>query len=131
VVQRKVEERITTLHVDVRDLQWGAAHVGRTPADEPIVSAVAVVSSDGDVVRDVRVALTGVWPESVRLAKAPARLAGGSLDQQIIQAVAEAVEHEVAPQSDFLGSEEYRRAMAGVLTQRALEGCLHREAEDE
>jgi CO/xanthine dehydrogenase FAD-binding subunit len=130
VMQRKAQGRITTLHVDVRDLQWGAAHVARTPADEPIVSAVAVVSIDGDMVRDARVALTGVWPESVRLAKAPAQLAGGSLDQQTIQAVAEAVEHEATPQADFLGSEEYRRAMAGVLTHRALEGCLHREAKD-
>jgi CO/xanthine dehydrogenase FAD-binding subunit len=131
VVQRKARGRITALHVDVQDLQWGAAHVSRTPADDPIVSAVAVVTIDEGTVRDARVALTGVWPEPVRLARAPAQLAGSPLNQETIQAVAKAVEHEVAPQADFLGSEEYRRVMAGVLTQRALEACLHREAKDE
>ena len=131
VVQHQARGRISSLHVDVQDLQWGAAHVSRTPADEPIVSAVAAVAIDGDTVRDARVALAGVWPEAVRLARAPAQLAGNSLNQQTIQAVAKAVKDEVAPQADFLGSEEYRRAMAGVLTHRALEGCLRREAKDE
>jgi carbon-monoxide dehydrogenase medium subunit len=105
------------------DRRWGEAHVARTPADEPIVAAVAVVEVEGDVVRQARVALTGVWPEPARLAEAPARLAGGPLDEGRIQEVAAAVEEEVAPKGDFRGSEEYRRAMAGVLTRRALEQC--------
>jgi CO/xanthine dehydrogenase FAD-binding subunit len=44
-----------------------------------------------------------------------------------IRAVATAVEDEVEPEGDFRGSEEYRRAMAGVLTRRALEQCLEKE----
>ena len=74
-------------------------------------------------------ALTGVWEVPVRLAKAPLALVGGPLDEDTIAAVAAAVEAEVAPQGDFLGSEEYRRAMANVLTRRALEQC--QEVEDE
>jgi len=136
------------LHVPrAEGTRWGAAHVGRTPADEPIVAAVAVVemtgpstgpsassgqsSGQGGVVQQARVALTGVWPEAVRLAEAPARLVGGPLDETSIRAVAEAVVMEVAPTGDFMGSEGYRRAMAGVLTRRALEQCLHQEARDE
>jgi len=104
--------------------------VARTLADEPIVAAIAVVALDGDVVGQARVALTGAWPEPLRLAEAAARLVGGPLDAEHIQAVAEAVEEEVAPQGDFLGSAEYRRAMAGVLTRRALERIQRREAGD-
>ncbi len=111
--------------------RWGEAHVARTPADEPIVAALAVVEMDGSAVHQARVALTGVWPEPVRLAEAPSRLIGGLLDEERIRAVAEAVEKEVAPKGDFRGSEEYRRAMAGVLTRRALEQCLHQEEESE
>jgi len=48
----------------------------------------------------------------------------GPLDPDRIRAVAEAVEEEVAPRGDFLGSREYRRAMAGVLVRRALEQCV-------
>jgi CO/xanthine dehydrogenase FAD-binding subunit len=124
--------RLHALHVPrTEGTRWGAAHVARTPADEPIVAAVAVVEMTGGIVQQARVALTGVWPEAVRLAEAPARLVGGPLDETSIGAVAVAVEEEVAPTEDFMGSEEYRRAMAGVLTRRALEQCLHQEAGDE
>ena len=118
---------------------WGEAHVARTPADEPIVAAFAVVdvsgpstsSGQGGVVLQARVALTGAWPEPARLAQAPAALAGGPLDAERIRGVAAALEQEVVPPGDFLGSEEYRRAMAGVLARRALEACLHQEAGEE
>jgi CO/xanthine dehydrogenase FAD-binding subunit len=129
--QRRAEGKVSTLHVIVGGVKCGEAHVARTAADDPIVAAVAVVEIDGDVVRQARVALTGVWPELVRLAEAPAQLIGGPLDEERIRTVAEAVEKEVAPKGDFLGSKEYRRAMAGVLSRRALEKCLDQEVEDE
>jgi CO/xanthine dehydrogenase FAD-binding subunit len=72
---------------------------------------------------EARVALTGAWPEPVRLSEAPGMLVGGPLSEERIKAVAAAVEEEVAPQGDYLGSAIYRRAMAGVLTRRALEAC--------
>lgn len=133
LLRREVQGQVTALHVPVGNThrRWGEAHVARTPADEPIVAAVAVVWLQDGAVKDARVALTGVWPEPVRLAEAPARLVGGPLDDASIRAVAQAVEQEVAPSGDFLGSEEYRRAMAGVLTRRALEACLRQEAGDE
>jgi CO/xanthine dehydrogenase FAD-binding subunit len=123
--------RPTALRVVADGLQWGEARVGRTPADEPIVAAIAVVKLDGGRVQEARVALTGVWQQAVGLAEAPAQLVGKSLDDETIQTVAEAVVQEVAPKEDFLGGEEYRRAMAGVLTRRALQACMEREAGDE
>jgi CO/xanthine dehydrogenase FAD-binding subunit len=135
LAQRQGAGKVSALHVPrgAGGGKWGEAHVARTPADEPIVAAVAGVEMDDDnnVVRQARVALTGVWPEPVRLAKAPAQLVGSPLDEDSIRAVAEAVEKEVTPAGDFLGSEEYRRAMAGVLTRRALKVCLREETEDE
>jgi putative selenate reductase molybdopterin-binding subunit len=112
--------RPSVLCVGIDGLRWGEAHVARTPADEPIVAAVAVVRLEGSIVQEARVALTGVWSETVRLAEAPARLLGGPLDEDAIRSVAEAVEQEVAPKGDFLGSEPYRRVMAGLVTRRAL-----------
>ncbi len=111
---------LSVLRVGVDGLRWGEAHVARTPADEPIVAAVAVVRLEGSIVQQARVALTGVWSETVRLAEAPARLVGGLLDEDAIRSVAEAVEQEVTPKGDFLGSAAYRRAMAGLVTRRAL-----------
>ena len=131
LLQRRVEGAPSGLRVEMGGKRWGEAHVSRTPSDPPIVAAAAVVEMDGrstgsgpgDIVRQARIALTGAWPEPVRLVEATGWLVGGPLDAPCIRAVAAAVEEEVVPVGDFLGSEEYRRAMAGVTTRRALEAC--------
>jgi CO/xanthine dehydrogenase FAD-binding subunit len=131
LLQRQAAGLVSALHVDLGSVRWGESHVARTPADEPIVSAIAVVDVQGGVVQQARIALTGAWPEPARLAKAPARLVGGPLNAERIQAMANGVAEEVDPRGDFLGSEEYRRAMANVTTRRALEECLRQEVGDE
>jgi len=124
LIQRKVEGRIRTLHIPRQGgARWGEAHVARTPSDDPIVSAVAIVRSSDGVVQEARVALTGVSPAPVWLAEAPSALVGQALDEERIREVASRVRSEVQPEGDYLGSEVYRRAMAAVLTRRALEAC--------
>ncbi|MFC2030533.1 FAD binding domain-containing protein [Chloroflexota bacterium] len=124
VIHRRAKGEAVSLIVETAGKRTGEAHVGRTPADEPIVAAVAAVEVEGELVSSARIALTGAWQTPVQLADAPAQLIGRSLDEEGIQAVAGAVETEVSPRDDFRGSEEYRRAMAGVLTRRALAQCL-------
>jgi len=75
-----------------------AARAGRTPADRPIVAAVARAGEDGER----RLALAGV-------AAAPILVPG-------LAAIA-----ELDPPGDFRGCGEYRRAVAAVLAARALE----------
>ncbi|TET55525.1 MAG: hypothetical protein E3J64_00090 [Anaerolineales bacterium] len=105
---------------------WGRASVARTPPASPIVSGAAVVESRDDTIQHARVALTGVWPDPVGLASAASRLAGEPLTPKAIAETATAVAAECSPKSDFLGSEEYRRAMAAVMTKRALQACAAR-----
>jgi CO/xanthine dehydrogenase FAD-binding subunit len=122
-LEHRVHGRLLTLQVPVAGMIWGEAHVARTPSDDPIVAAVAAVRVERAVIRQARLALTGVWPRPVALAEAASRLVGGPLDAGRIQQVADAVVAEVSPKGDFLGSSEYRRAMAGVMARRALETC--------
>ncbi len=82
---------VTVVHVPLTAVRGGHARVARTPADRPIVAALAASGPVG-----TRVALCGVAARPV-LANAP-------LD----------------PPADFKGSADYRRAMAEVVTQRAL-----------
>ena len=77
-----------------------AARTGRTPADRPIVMAVARRSPDGTVL----LAMTGVGA-------AP-------------QLVDPSAVHELTPPADFRGSTEYRRHLATLLGARAVAG-LH------
>jgi carbon-monoxide dehydrogenase medium subunit len=115
---------ITEVGLPLTDARMAFEKVSRTPADAPIVCAVARLRLEGDVARDVRVAVGGVGPLPVRLARAEQILEGKSLSQALITLAAEAAAQEVKPPSDFLASAEYRREMVKVLVRRAMSGFL-------
>jgi len=128
-LSQKLAGKIRQLHVPLVaadpswERRWGEAHVARTLADERIVSVTAVADVAGGIIQAARVALTGVWELPVALVAAAHILPGMSLSDADFAAVAAAVQQEISPRGDLLGSAEYRRAMAGVLTRRALEAC--------
>jgi len=109
---------------ETESLLWGTGDVARLPTDRPIVGAVAVVEMADHVVKAARVALTGVWKRTVDLAQAPAQLVDGPLTAETIAAVADAIAAETTPRGNYLGSEEYRRAMAIVTSRDALTQCM-------
>ncbi len=74
-----------------------SARVARTPADRPIVAAVARLTDDGQV----RLALCGV-------------------DKTPVLVNPDNVKAAVNPPNDFRGSREYRRQMAATLARRAV-----------
>ncbi len=123
---------IAALHIPLIDsaCRWGEAHVARTPADEPIVAAFAWVRFGGGVVEAARVALTGVWPEGVRLVAPGNALVGEPLTVEQILTLAARIRERVEPVGDYRGSERYRRAMAEVMSRRALKACLELEVSD-
>ena len=82
---------LTEVQIPLAEQRGGHARVARTPADRPIVAAIAVSGTDGE-----RVALCGVAARPI-LADVP-----------------------LAPPDNFKGSAAYRRAMVNVVTQRAL-----------
>jgi probable selenate reductase FAD-binding subunit len=94
--------------------------VSRTPSDAPIVCAAAKLRLDNSVARDVRVAVGGVGPIPVRLARAEQTLEGKALAELLIAQAAELGAKEINPPSDFLASSEYRREMVQVLVKRAI-----------
>ncbi len=123
---------IAALHIPLPDsaCRWGQAQVARTPADEPIVAAFAWVRLSGGVIEAARVALTGVWPEGVRLATPEDALVGEPLTVEQIRALAARIRDRVEPVGDYRGSERYRRAMADAMSRRALKACLELEGTD-
>jgi CO/xanthine dehydrogenase FAD-binding subunit len=94
--------------------------VARTPTDAPIVAACAVIEAEGGRCSHVRLALGGVVEAPVLAAEAAHALAGRSLTPEAIGEVAAVVGRAVNPTGDYRGSIEYRRAMAEVLSRRAL-----------
>lgn len=94
--------------------------VGRTPADAPIVVAAAVLAITDGRCQVARLALGGVAPAPIRLPGLEERLSGRRLDEGLIRVAAEQVSGMVSPAGDFRGSSEYRRTVAGVLSERVL-----------
>ena len=98
--------------------------IGLTSKDTPVVAAAVSVEIKNKKVNSGRVALMGVWKESAKLAEGAEILIGKALDEKLIEETARVVMKEVKPKDDYRGSAEYRRAMAEVLTRRALETCM-------
>ena len=112
-----------SLPLEVPERVFGHAHVRRTPGDIPIVSAYAAVDLGEGQVKAVRLALTGVWREQPQLVESVSRLVGNPLSDEAISTTAKAIAKETNPKDNYLGSAEYRREMAEVLTRRALTMC--------
>jgi CO/xanthine dehydrogenase FAD-binding subunit len=95
---------------------------GRLYTNTPAIVSVAVrlVAKEGRV-KEVRVALNAVGPHPFRARQAEAALTGSSLDAAAIEAAASAAAAECEPFTDPIASADYRRRMAGVYVQRALE----------
>jgi CO/xanthine dehydrogenase FAD-binding subunit len=112
------------LPVGNADQQVSLETIGLTPKDTPVVAAAASVEIKNKKVSLGRVALMGAWKETAKLAEGAEILLGKVLDEKIIEETARAVMKEVKPKEDYRGSTEYRRAMAEVLTRRALVACM-------
>ncbi len=90
-----------------------------------VVGATAVITLDGGVVSDARVAITSLAPTIRRVPEAERALVG-SAGPAAIEAAARATANASAPIGDVRGSAGYRLAMAGVIARRAISGAIAR-----
>ncbi|HLW37349.1 MAG TPA: FAD binding domain-containing protein [Candidatus Eremiobacteraceae bacterium] len=86
-----------------------------------VISAALVLSFDGEIVREARIALGCVAPTVVRLPAAEAFLRGKRLDSVVIDSVAQLAREEVTPIDDVRGSKEYRRDAVAAYVRDGLE----------
>ena len=100
---------------------YALADVARTPADTPIVVAGAMVCVAYGRCTHVRLALGGVAPHPVCLTEVEEVLVDQLLTAELISVAAARAAESVQPTGDFRGSAEYRKAMTGVLAERALQ----------
>lgn len=94
--------------------------VARTPRDRPIVSVCVALDIQDRITRSASIALGELAETAVRATEAERVLVGAMLDQALIERAALEAMDPVSPTSDFRGTAEYRKAMVGVLTARAL-----------
>jgi carbon-monoxide dehydrogenase medium subunit len=100
--------------------------LARSPRDQAIVAAAAVVNLRGGALNPVRLAVSGAGDRPMRLVGIEQALAGQALTPERLGEVEVRVAALVNPSADYLGGSQYRREMAGLLARRALEAAAAR-----
>jgi carbon-monoxide dehydrogenase medium subunit len=91
-----------------------------------VVSAAAWVSLRDGHIAEARVALGSVAPTVVRAPHVEAALRGRPADGAAMAEASDRVLADISPISDIRGSADYRRALAPILTRRALLDAIAR-----
>ena len=96
------------------------AKLKRKTGDFATAAAAVLMRMKGGAVDDVRIALTNVGPTPLRATAAEGALRGKRLDDAAIAEAARFAMSVCAPVPDLRGDAEYKTAMAGEMTIRAL-----------
>lgn len=108
---------------------WSVQEMARRHGDFALAGAIATLSLNGDTISEARIALFGVGATPVRVPDAEARLSGQRSAQALFADVGREVSSSIdEPLSDIHATSEYRRNLAGVLTERALAEAASRAA---
>jgi carbon-monoxide dehydrogenase medium subunit len=91
-----------------------------------VVGATAVVTLTGDRVEAAKVAITALAPTIRLVPEAEEALVGSDGGRTAAELAAQAAADVSEPISDVRASETYRRAMAAVITRRAIEAAVAR-----
>ena len=123
----KPNELLTEIRVPALQGAYGTAYeklVFRA-TDFAIVGVAALVklNQNGEAEK-VRVALTGVGNTAVRAYSVEKQLEGTKITEETIAEASKKASENLNPPSDIRASSEYRKAMAEVLTKRALTRAL-------
>jgi aerobic carbon-monoxide dehydrogenase medium subunit len=106
----------------------GSAYVKveRRAGDYAVAAAGAVVRLDGDTISNVGIGLAAVGAAHSVAPAAEQAITGRPADEETLDLAATAAAEECAPVADQRGPSDYKRALAGELTKRALRTAIAR-----
>lgn len=123
------DEILSQIRIPYLSPKSGSAYIkhSRREGDFAIVgTGVVVTTSEGNVCKDVKIALGAVGPTPLRAKDTEEFLKGKTLDTENIAEAAELAINGADPPSDVHGSREYRLDMIKVFTRRTLNLALGR-----
>jgi carbon-monoxide dehydrogenase medium subunit len=120
-------EMLTEVRVPVRS-GAGSAHekVERRAGDWAIAAASAAVWLEGGTIADVGIALSAVGLTTIHATRAEELLRGRKPSEEFFRQAAGIAAEDCQPMADGRGPVDYKRHLAGVLTQRALRRSVSR-----
>lgn len=126
-------ELITEVHVPDSLLRAQAIYLKHSlrMMDVSMAAAAALVLLDGNVCREVRIALGAVAPTPFRARKAEEalrgkRLSGESNNRALLEEIGRIAADESRPIDDLRGFASYRRKVVGMLVRQGLEQAIAR-----
>ena len=116
-------ELLTAIHIPTPAIGHGAAYekLKRKTGDYATAAAAVVLTMDGGNCTSASIALTNVGDTALYAEAASQALVGTSVDDAAITAAINAAMAITDPISDMRGDAEYRTAMAGEMTARAIQ----------
>ncbi len=106
---------------------WAFQEMSRRHGDYALAGVATTLALDErGVCQEARIVLLGLGTQPVHARDAAALLLGSRPTLQAIKAAAHAVDAEIDPATDIHASAQFRRHLARVLTQRALETATRR-----
>lgn len=105
---------------------WAFVEVARRHGDYALVGVAAVVEIDDGRIARARLAFTGVGACPVRIGELEQAVAGKPPTDQTLTEAGRIATARLDPETDIHASAEYRREVAGVLTERALKLAVDR-----
>ncbi|CAG4917118.1 FAD binding domain-containing protein [Paraburkholderia saeva] len=123
-------EIMTEIRIPIPEAGAGScyAKLKRKTGDFATAAAAVTLRMSGGTVSDVRIALTNVAQTAVRATDAEQALRGKPLDESAIAEAARLAMAVCDPVADLRGDVEYKTAMAGEMTRRALATAYSRAA---
>ena len=123
-------EIMTEIRIPVAAAGTGYAYakLKRKVGDFATAAAAVTLRLNGDMVQEVVIALTNVGPTVLRARAAESVLRGKALNDASMAEAARLAMAICDPATDQRGDAEYRTAMAGEMTQRALRTAASRAA---
>jgi len=98
----------------------------RKTGDWATAAAAVVLQMSGNKVSHVAIGLTNVAPTALRATAAEQLMIGHEITSELMDRVAESVRAICDPAEDLRGDAEYKTAMAGEMTRRAIAAAIAR-----
>jgi carbon-monoxide dehydrogenase medium subunit len=122
------DEVLTEIRIPVpaKGTGWCYAKLKRKTGDFATAAAAVLLTMKRDTVKDVSIALTNAGATALRACEAEDSLRGKKFDDAAIANAAQLAMSICDPAEDQRGSVEYKTAMSGEMTQRALRTARER-----